>query len=171
VKGETVGTSVTWKKQGFPYVIDGEVYVQSTSGNTLTIEAGTVIKFTLNSDLYVGYSDAGTLIAQGTSTDSIKFTTSAPSGNESAGDWNGIYFYAGTGSGSIMNFCTVSYAGGYSAPESGNITTDGPIAGRPTISNCKITNSAGYGIYITSGDTPTLTNNTFIGNFGADTNP
>ena len=171
VNAATISANVTWLAQSAPYIINGDVYVESASGNTLTISAGTVVKFDQGSDIYVGYSSntSGKLIALGTSTNGITFTTAASPGSESAGGWNGIFFEAGTASGSILDYCTISYGGGYGAPTSGNVTCDGVGAGRLTISNSTITNSAGFGIYIPSGSTPTLTTNIFTGNVGTDT--
>jgi parallel beta-helix repeat protein len=169
--GATIGATVTWKKQSTPYIINGDVYVESNAGNTLTIEAGTTVKFTHSSGLYIGYSGgtAGNLVAQGTANDKILFTSAAPAGNQSAGDWTGIWFDSGTGANSIMDLCTVSFAGGYSST-SGDISVNGTIAGRPTISNCVLSSSAAYGIYINPGDSPTLSNNTFVSNALGDTN-
>ena len=163
---------VTWLKQNIPYLIDGTIYVGSTSGAQLTIEAGTTIEFTSGSEINVGYGSGnfGVLVADGEPANLITFTSGAAAGFESPGDWDGIWFYAGTGNGSLLDHCVVSFGGGYSN-NSGNLTIKNVNAGLPVISNCQITDSEAYGIYIDSNSSPTLTDNIFGNNALGDTNP
>jgi len=160
--------SVTWHKLNKPYYINGTLYINSTSGTTLNIDAGTQIDFTQGSMLEVGYASNsyGKIIAQGTASEPIIFTSGAPS--PSNGDWDGIFFRSGTMSGTILDHCEVSYAGGYSA-YSGNITFD-DAGSNVTISNSNIAHSAHYGLYITGNSTPTLTNISYSDNTSGNTN-
>ena len=171
VDGEDlVQSNVTWLKQNVPYICDGDIYLGSTSGSTLTIEAGSSLKFTGGSGLLVGYrtSTFGVLVADGEVGNGITFTSAAPAGAESPGDWDGIWFEDGTGNGSLLDNCRISYGGGYSN-NSGNVIVRDAPAGLPVISNCQIENSEAYGIYIYN-SSPTLTDNIFGNNALGDTN-
>lgn len=165
VLGSTISqTSVTWVAQSTPYVIDGTLKVESASGSTLNIEPGTVIHFTEGSEIMVGYSDFGKLVANGTAASPIIFTTAAPSGGEQPGQWDGIFFYANTLNGALLNYCEISYGGGYaSSYNNGNVNLNDVPMGLPIISNSTISYSAGWGIY-SEESSPDLENNTFINN-------
>jgi parallel beta-helix repeat protein len=158
----------TWLKHGVPYIIMGEVYVQNPTGAKLTIQAGTTLKFTESAFLIVAYDGYGTLVAQGTSENKITFTSAAGAGYENPGDWDGIWFYNGTGAQTILDYCNISYGGGYS-DYSGNLILDNTPAGVPTITNCNITYSESYGIYL-DGASPTMSGNTLSNNALGDFN-
>jgi parallel beta-helix repeat protein len=163
--------SATWLNHGVPYIVTGDIYVQSPTGAKLTIQPGTILKFALGSGIYIAYSgdSFGTLIAQGTSENKITFTSGAPAGFENPGDWYGIWFYDGTGSQTILDYCNISFGGGYSS-WSGNLTIENSVAGVPTISNCIISDSENWGIYLGANASPTLTSNTYTNNASGDTN-
>jgi nitrous oxidase accessory protein NosD len=84
---------------GTTYDVLGVLYVPV--GNTLTIPAGTVLKFHGNSQLIV----EGTLNVQGTTLNKVKFTSGRIVTNR--GDWNGISIKNGTGS--IIDNAIVEY--------------------------------------------------------------
>ncbi|MCK4748278.1 MAG: right-handed parallel beta-helix repeat-containing protein, partial [Bacteroidales bacterium] len=161
----------TWLVQNVPYIIGGDQYLGVATGANLTISPGTTVKFTEGSAFYVGYYSGtfGVLIADANGDNRIIFTTAAPSGFESAGDWDGIWFYDGTGGGTILDNCLISYGGGYSS-SSGNLNMKNETAGVPEIANCQIENSAAYGIYLDNTASPTLTNNILGNNALGDTN-
>ncbi len=73
---------------GKRYVLTGFVYVQS--GNTLTIPAGTVIFGDYSTKGKLIINRGGKLIANGTATNPIVFTSQQPAGYRNAGDWGGI---------------------------------------------------------------------------------
>jgi parallel beta-helix repeat protein len=155
---------VTWKAQTTPYVLTGNLRVESSSASTLIIEPGSTLKFTDGNGLYIGAGDFGKLIANGTQANPITFTTAAPSGGEQPGQWDGIFFEENTLSGSVLNYCSISYGGGYADNYyNGNINLlEVPVL-LPEIKNCTISYSSGWGIY-SDGSSATLENNTFIGN-------
>jgi parallel beta-helix repeat protein len=164
-------SDVTWLKQNVPYILDGIFRIESNSGSKLTIEPGTTVKFTESARIYVGNASGefGILVADGEPDNKITFTSAAPAGFESQGDWDGIWFYNGTGNGTILDNCVISYGGGYSS-NSGNLNMLNQAPGIPEISNCLIENSGSYGIYLGNNASPTLTNNTFSNNVSGDTN-
>jgi len=85
-------------------VIADSVYVPA--GKTLTIAAGTIVKFNSGKSLVI----AGRLVADGTLADQITFTVN--SGSPAPGSWNGIEFQNTSNAGSVFNYCNVTYAGG-----------------------------------------------------------
>ena len=96
-------------------IVNGDVTVDS--GDTLTIEDSTTVLFTYDFDKEVDGSDTslpeliieGTLIAEGTSSDSIIFTSSKEViGSPGEGDWYGIHFKAG--SEGVFEYCAIRYA-------------------------------------------------------------
>lgn len=85
ISGEILN-SLTWTSNNV-YLVQGPVYVKSL----LTIQPGTVVLFdkaTAGSALIV--TKAGTLLAEGTATQPIVFTSNAVAGQRTIGDWGGI---------------------------------------------------------------------------------
>lgn len=135
----TISKDETWKKADGPHIIRGEVSVESDQGVTLTIEPGTEVRFEKGASLYIGYGALGYLKAQGTAEAPIIFTSAAS--NPSKGDWMTIYMGNGAAN-SVMAHCTVKYGGGASYPA---ITVSGEN-NTPSMTNCTIDESAGFGI-------------------------
>ncbi|MFO7670333.1 MAG: PKD domain-containing protein [Bacteroidales bacterium] len=173
VRGDRIEQSeVTWLKQEVPYIVNGGLDLGSTSGSKLTIEPGSNVNFTSGSSLRIGYFDGtfGILEARGESGNMITFSSSAPSGLGSPGDWNGIWFYDGTTNGNILDYCIISYGGGYSS-NSGNLNFYNETVAVPVISNCQVSNSAAWGFYLSTNSNPTLSENTFENNALGEINP
>jgi hypothetical protein len=59
-----------------------------SEGTTLTIPAGTIIRANAGSDVYVAIVQGAKIIAEGTSSEPIVFTSNVPTPN--AGDWGGL---------------------------------------------------------------------------------
>jgi hypothetical protein len=70
------------------YLLNGFVYVKP--GVTLTIDPGTIIRGDKTTKGTLIIEKGAKLIAQGTSTNPIVFTSNAPAGNRSYGDWGGV---------------------------------------------------------------------------------
>ena len=162
---------VTWIRQEVPYIIDGYLDVGSEAGAKLTLQPGTTLKFTEGSRFRIGYFGGtfGILSAVGESDNPITFTSGAPEGFESAGDWDGIWFDNGTGNNTVLEYCIVAYAGG-SGSNSGNLNVVNENPGVPSITNCHITNSGAWGIYVNNQSSASVTDVTYENNSGGDIN-
>ena len=57
-------------------------------GRTLTIEPGVVVRATTGSDVYIAVQQGGTILAEGTSSNPIVFTSNSSTPNP--GDWGGL---------------------------------------------------------------------------------
>lgn len=70
------------------YLLTGWVYI--ADGATLTIEPGTIIKGDKASAASLIVEPGGKLIAKGTATEPIVFTSAEPKGSRKPGDWGGL---------------------------------------------------------------------------------
>lgn len=151
------------------------------AGRILTIQPGTIVKFTTGKMLVV----AGKIVANGKSDSTITFTTNAAI--PVPGNWNGIELQNSSLVSSVINFCVVEYAGG--GPNAANIfyrtgapninisnsviqysSNHGinPRSSSPRISNTSLRQNAGYGIFADLSlnfivDSCTISNNTIGG--------
>lgn len=71
---------------GTEYILTSALIVPE--GRTLTVNPGTVIKATTGADVYVAIMQGGTIMAEGTATNPIVFTSNSSTPN--AGDWGGL---------------------------------------------------------------------------------
>jgi len=129
--------NVVWDQP--EYVINGTV--SFVNGGVLTISPGTTLKFETGGKIEVGYSENSTFIAEGTEKDPIIFTSNHPA--PTAGAWTGIIFYSNTQENSSMKYCEIEYAGNANYYQAAIVIDNCKI----TMENCKISKSAGYGIY------------------------
>ena len=140
-----LSSDTTWSLTNSPYIVTGNILVPS--GVTLTIEAGVTVKVSSSAVI----QNNGTLIAIGTSTDKITFTSNESS--PSAGDWKYIFFsntstdpiYDGSGNyieGSTLQHVDILYGG--SDTSKGVIeVTDSSLY----VENIIVKNSASYGVH------------------------
>jgi len=149
-------TSATTLDSSKVYVVDDWFYVEAT----LTIPAGTVIKF--KPDTYIEASGTGSIIAVGSSSSHITFTaytddtvggnTDGASGTGSPGYWVGI---SATTSGNQFQYVDFKYA-----------TTGLQIGSvQAVVANDQFLNSSDYGL--NAGDAPastTISSSRFYGN-------
>lgn len=70
------------------YTLKGWVYI--TDGVTVTIEPGTIIKGDKETQAALIVEPGGKLIAEGTATEPIVFTSNQPIGQRKPGDWGGL---------------------------------------------------------------------------------
>lgn len=123
--GGTLTADRTLTKACSPYTIKNSINV---NGNTvLTIEAGVTLNMGTDTEIAVGYSSAGKLVANGTASNPITFTSTTAG----AGDWNGIQFWGSTINGSSISYATVDYCGqdracihGEGGVKTGRVTVD-----------------------------------------------
>jgi parallel beta-helix repeat protein len=134
-------SDTTWYLMNTPYIVTGDVVVDN--GTTLTIEAGVTVKFDGLYSLIVN----GTLIAIGTTNQPILFTS-----NQSTpvkGDWHRVRLH---GKNNTMDYCEISY-GNYPLYIMGNNSNN-------IISNCKVFDNTGDGIYLKETTNNTIYNAT-----------
>jgi hypothetical protein len=142
-----ISSNTTWSLISSPYIVTGNILVNEDV--TLIIEPGVVVKFDSEKVMQI----KGELIAQGTSSSKITFTSNAFS--PSAGDWGNLQFFGEStdasysdgsySSGSIMEYCIVEYGIGLSIEESS-----------PLINYSEIRFNSGYGINTYNPNTTTL---------------
>ncbi|UCE38016.1 MAG: Ig-like domain-containing protein [Thermoplasmata archaeon] len=130
IPGGHISTTTTWGVSGSPYIINGDVIVDS--GITLEIEPGVEVKFNGKYNLYI----EGDLTALGNDANHITFTSN--SGNPSSGDWDSIRINS---TGHLrMNYCDVLY---------GNYAIYIHQASDNLVENTTISQNLRYGIYST----------------------
>jgi parallel beta-helix repeat protein len=160
-------TSATWTLAGSPYIITADA--TCNNGETLTIQAGVVVKSWTNARLQID----GTIIVQGTAAQPVLFT--ADSAN-----WEGLFINGGEGTSSI-DYCTIEKANGTTCAALD--VTDSTIAlssctirDNPTkyggvrmntssgsFANCIVLNNTQCGFYL-NGSSPTIINCTISNN-------
>lgn len=161
----SISANTTWTKANSPYIVTNNILVNSTA--TLTIEPGVTIKFDALKSMQID----GTLIAQGISTDSIRFTSNT---TQAAGAWGYIYFSdASTDavfendingkylSGNILEYCKVEYAGGSNVNNNGALRME---SSAPFINHCSINNNTASGIHIANSSAGSKITNCKINN-------
>ncbi|MDP2936785.1 MAG: hypothetical protein Q8O86_09880, partial [Dehalococcoidia bacterium] len=161
-----ISTDTTWSPTTCdPYIVTASVVVPS--GVTLTIEAGTTVKF----DSLKGLLVQGTLVARGTASNAITFTSNQAT--PAKGDWGNIHFmdsstdatFDGSGNyagGSIVQYAIIEYAGYVGVGTAiGALTIE---ASSPYIDHNTIRNNRASGIYASASGALRVTNNTITGN-------
>ncbi len=108
LQADTISQDVTMKLLDADYVVTGDVYVENPGAPALVVEDGVVAHFGLGVDLYVGWSNPGTLDVQGVAT-GVVFTSAQPV--PAPGDWNGLTLYQYSDGSSLVGL-TVEYGGG-----------------------------------------------------------
>ena len=142
--GGTIAQDTTWTIADSPYIVTDNILV--VEGITLTIDPGTVVRFDEDRALRID----GSLLARGSVTDKITFTSNHSNGNwayilftdtsvDAKYDINGNY----TG-GSILEYCIVEHAKGAEVVHDGAIRIE---AAHPFISRCSIENNQVSGIH------------------------
>ncbi len=161
--GTLVGNGF-WNDPDIVYRLTGDVTVPA--GSTLTVGAGQIVKFRTfaGDDLYVD----GTLIADGTSSQPIIFTSdrddsaggdtnnnAASNGNN--GDWSSIQLNA-TSTANLLNHADLRFGGGGRAA---SVVADG---GSLTVTKSIVRNSSSHAIVAQINATANLSNNVIVRN-------
>jgi len=150
-----VTLSGTWHNTGYPFIIETSVIIDTTY--TITIEPGTVLKFFNghNVQLFV----YGTLLANGTSSEHIVFTSVDPS----SGHW-GCFAIWDIPSGSSLKYCDVLYGGSrwvgsvYKTDYAGAVSISNCPDGYLELSHLTIQYSDTSGLYVHGDAFPTVKN-------------
>ncbi|MCJ7811773.1 right-handed parallel beta-helix repeat-containing protein, partial [bacterium] len=157
---ENITTDTIWTLARSPYTITETVLVEFDA--TLTIEAGVQVFFNDGTRFLI----QGRLLAQGTNSQHILFTSSNPS--PYSGVWAGIFF-CGSDPGTVMEYCDISYGGDNESQSFNWKRHDGNITlfdcyDRITLSYCTLSNSENDGICISQNSSPIISNCTFSNN-------
>ncbi len=164
IEGGGVTKNAVWRKHitPTPFVVTAEVDVGNSAGVTLTINPGTIFKLDQGAYFNVGYnSNPATFIANGTSVDSILFTTTIPgafwgnTGNEPGG----FVFTAYATKQSSLTYCVIDSS-------TGGLYVDNATL---VISNNTIRDNQGSGVIFhgpqaSPFDSAHFVNNTITGN-------
>lgn len=169
----TIERSMTLANHGIPYVFMEETTVGGSSNPTLTIAAGTELRFKSNVSFNVGYGAAGNLRAIGTAESPIVFT--ADSESPAPGFWRGIFLGEhSSGITTKLQHVVVSYGGIDTAEPGANIRVHNEKGAVVTDSrlefsgNCGIAREEYNGVAFTTDFTAPALNNTFANNVGAN---
>ena len=134
--GVSGAVSGVWTKANSPYTVTSDVYV--SSGDSLKIEPGVVVKFWGGTWMYV----YGNVETDGVSGDNVHFTSGKVS--PSSGDWGGVFL--NSGGTMTARFTEFSYGGSSSY---GVIVTANNASG--TFDNCVVRQNNNAGITCSSG--------------------
>lgn len=120
-----ISSNTSWTNSN-TYLLSGFVYVKP--GATLTIEAGTVIKGEKNTKGSLVVTRGAKIMAEGTATMPIVFTSDQPVGSRTYGDWGGII---------LLGQAPINVIGGVGIIEGGvdNADNDGKYGGTNAADN------------------------------------
>ncbi|MBI3009900.1 MAG: hypothetical protein HYY57_02825, partial [Candidatus Omnitrophica bacterium] len=161
--GSNPSADITILHDGLPYIVTSTININYSISNTLktlTLQPGVTLKFAANTGLTTGAYGSNfpaALIAQGTSTQPITFTTS--SATPAPGQWSGLAFYSGTTAATILDYCIIEYGGAGS--NTANLYASGAS---PTIRHTTVRYSSAYGILVAAGSNPIIHHNNFVDN-------
>lgn len=157
-----ITTTTTWSSGVF-WVKNS---VSVTSGDTLIILPGVIVKFAANAQLTVD----GTIIANGTSANLIVFTSEKDDsyGGDSNGDagatlpargnWDMVWLRGGGNNNSALSHCLFRFGG---STGNGNVRVE---SSTPTITNLTSTQSSYYGAFFYNGANASVSNSSFGSN-------
>lgn len=99
-----ITTNTTWLSSK-TYIVEGTVYVDAD----LVIQPGTWVRFKPDAELVIGQNQNGSLLAEGSVTQKIRFTSF--DANATPGNWNGLRFETSNKSSvSSLKYCVVELA-------------------------------------------------------------
>ncbi|QRN93351.1 Ig-like domain-containing protein [Archangium violaceum] len=146
-----VSRTQTWPNLGIPYDVNDIVRVQGATTPTLTLSAGTVLRFGPNYALYVGDTAPGGLVVDGTAASPVLLT--ANSASPQPGHWGGVHLWSKTSNTTRLSYTTIEYGGAEDQfhNEAGNLNVHGDMAGggaRPVINNVILRKSGNMGVLL-----------------------
>lgn len=152
----TISSDESWCLANSPHIIDNDVIV--AEGVTLNIEPGVTVQLRYGAMRDVDLIVHGTLTAQGTPTDTIRFTSDQALPNK--GDWSQIRF-GDYSVDNVLDYVTVEYGGRCST--GGQCPTIIVNTDALAINHSTIRRSVGEGMQINSAS-PAIHNTTFEDN-------
>jgi hypothetical protein len=135
----------TWYPEANPHIITSDIDVNNNA--TLTIMPGCIVRFEPGLELSAGYYGAGAIIADGTASDSILFTSNVAS--PAAGDWSRIGLYQYTMNTTSFSYCRIEYGG--SSSYDGMLYAEGITFVKLNNSTLRYSGSDGVYLYATAG--------------------
>lgn len=151
---ETVEADGTWPAMAVPY----EFKTTSEIESSIAVAPGTTLQFWDNRRLFV--NESGRLVADGSESDRITFRGA----EQTPGYWAGLYIRS-TAENLLNNVVVSDGGGGYRGANIG-VGIDGP--GAVILLNSEITDSAAWGVIVTSDGTLSAENNSFENNASGD---
>jgi hypothetical protein len=169
----------TWTLAGSPYIVQGDLTIPT--GAFLTIHAGVQVLFTATDNLGAGLNPGkveinvnGTLTVQGTPASQVLFQAQT---GTAAATWYGIVVGPSATSvvitGTILRHAVIGIsnnaAGTVFQLNQSTLTTNQTgglllAAGAPTMDQLTFSNNGIYGLIVSGGPGPTVTNGLFVGN-------
>ena len=145
----TIITDTVWMPAGSPYVLTDHVTVMA--GVTLTVTAGVEVQGTADHGLKVD----GQLVATGTASETISFTSQAGSGG---GEWDGLSFRPGS-SGTLAH-AIVRYGGDWDGIAYSNVTAHGAALNLDHVQllDSAASSASSHGLYVSGGAVVTMQN-------------
>jgi hypothetical protein len=118
-----VSRTQTWPHPGIPYVLPQLTRVVGTGRPTLTLSAGTVLRFGRGAGLVAGFGSAAELVTQGTAAAPILLT--ADSAAPQPGSWQGVSLGENSSNLSHLTHTTIEYGGEEGILASANLIIQG----------------------------------------------
>ena len=139
VAAGTLARSGVWTHGGIPWLLEGMLVVGP--GEALTLTAGATVQ-AANEDTHLVVE--GTLIALGTASEPVRFTSDEPEGFQFTGQWGQLAFTRPEDDDSVLEHCQIEFGGAF------GITGLSLARASPAIRNCVITDCGGGGITLAS---------------------
>ncbi len=161
----TIASDEIWTPEGNPHIVSGQLIIAGAAPNgaTLTIQPGVEVLFAEGASIVVGGTNSpGTLVAVGTASSQILFTSNQTT--KTKGWWRYIRFNQQAVN-CQMTYCTVEYGGIYSAHKyGGNLVIENNGDASVALSNCTIKNSASDGVSFLGSGLVHFSDNTITSN-------
>jgi hypothetical protein len=153
--------SQTWPNLGIPYDIINRLsvtnrdFTSTTPPTTLTLSAGSVLRFGPQASLDVGSQygdDKADLIVNGTAEAPVRFTSA--SSTPRPGDWGGVNLGSTITSNTRLSHAIIEYAGNpFFSDNKGNLNVLGSMycTDCPTLEHVLLQKSSAHGMTLTSG--------------------
>jgi len=83
---------VTWRPAGAPYYVSDDLHIEGDTGapGSLTLVAGTEVRFGPEARVAVGYSQRASFVAAGSADSPVLLTAYNPAGERRPGSWPGV---------------------------------------------------------------------------------